>query len=139
MTFRLAQISDCHLSRAKPYFVDGFQRVVAAIASSGADLVLNSGDMSLDGVGTEDDLVAARQLHAPIRPAVRYLAGNHDIGDAHDTPGSIETRLDASARERYLRIFGADFWRVDLPGWRLIALHAQLLGSDLDAAGQQIE
>lgn len=139
MPFRLAQISDSHLSRAKPFFAANFDCVAAAIAGSGADLVLNSGDMSLDGVGTEDDLVEARRLHDAIGPAVRYLAGNHDVGDAHDAPGTIETRLNASTRERYLRIFGADFWLMDLPGWQLIALNAQLLGSNLAAAGEQME
>jgi 3',5'-cyclic-AMP phosphodiesterase len=139
MSFRLAQISDSHLSRAKPFFAGNFERVAAEIRRRGADLVVNSGDMSLDGVGREDDLLEARRLHDGIGPAVRYLAGNHDLGDAHDSPAGIESRIGVSTRERYQCIFGADFWHLDVPGWRLIALNAQLLGSDLHAAAEQME
>ena len=50
MTFRVAQISDTHLSREKPFFVENFTIVATALAASGPDLVLNTGDMSLDGI-----------------------------------------------------------------------------------------
>lgn len=40
-------------------------------------------------------------------------------------------------RARYLAHFGADFWTLDVPGWRLLAINAQLLGSDLAAAAEQ--
>ena len=49
MTFRIAQISDTHLSDTKPFFVDNFVRVGEALRESKPDLVLNSGDITLDG------------------------------------------------------------------------------------------
>ena len=62
MVFRIAHISDTHLSGTKPYFAANFLKVVNQISSGGADLVLNSGDMSLDGSAQENDLIEARHL-----------------------------------------------------------------------------
>jgi 3',5'-cyclic-AMP phosphodiesterase len=139
MTFRIAQISDTHLSRDKPFFVENFNVVAAALRASAPDLVLNTGDMALDGAAEEDDLVEARRLHDAIGLPTRYIPGNHDLGASHDVSASKEAPVSVASRERYLRHFGEDFWHMDVPGWRLIAIDTQLLGSDLDAAGTQLE
>jgi 3',5'-cyclic AMP phosphodiesterase CpdA len=137
MTFRIAQISDTHLSDGKPYFVDNFVRIGDAIRRSKPDLVLNSGDISLDGAGEESDLAAARRLHDGLGLPMRFLPGNHDLGDCQDAPGHGEAPIDAERRERYLNYFGADWWSFDVPGWRAIGINAQLLGSNLRAAEEQ--
>lgn len=59
MVFRIAQISDTHLSEQKPFFVENFRRIGAALRADRPDLVLNSGDISLDGAAGEADLAAA--------------------------------------------------------------------------------
>lgn len=140
MTFRIAQISDTHLSREKPFFTGNFARVAGHIAADRPDLVINSGDMALDGSGRESDLAEARGLHDAIGLPCRFIPGNHDCGDSQDAPPhpashTITTRL----RERYLKHFGDDFWQIDAPGWRLIGMNAQLLGSDLIDAGTQMD
>jgi Icc protein len=137
MTFRIAQISDTHLSEAKPFFVDNFMRVGAALRASRPDLVLNSGDISLDGVDEEADLAAARALHDGLGLPMRFLPGNHDLGDCQDAPSHGEAAIDAARRERYVKHFGPDWWVFDVPGWRVLGIDSQLLGSDLDAAGAQ--
>lgn len=137
MTFRIAQISDTHLSDDKPFFVDNFRRVGEALRADAPDLVLNSGDISLDGASNETDLAAARALHDAIGLPMRYLPGNHDLGDSQDAPAHGEGAIDTVRRDRYLRHFGEDFWSLDVPGWRLLGLNAQLLGSDLEAAEEQ--
>jgi 3',5'-cyclic-AMP phosphodiesterase len=137
MTFRIAQISDTHLSDDKPFFVDNFVRIGEALRRARPDLVLNSGDISLDGASSETDLVVARALHDGLDLPVRYLPGNHDLGDSEDAPSHGEGAIDAMRRARYLSHFGADWWTLDVPGWRLLGVNAQLLGSDLDAAGYQ--
>ena len=63
MTYRVAQISDTHLSRDKPFFVANFERVAAALVAAAPDLVLNTGDVSLDGAIEEGDL-AGSSAHA---------------------------------------------------------------------------
>jgi 3',5'-cyclic AMP phosphodiesterase CpdA len=138
MTFRIAQISDTHLSETKPFFVDNFVRIGEALRSTKPDLVLNTGDITLDGASQESDLAAARLLHDALGLPLRFLPGNHDLGDSQDAPGRDEhATIDAGRRARYLRYFGADWWSFDVPGWRVLGINAQLLGSDLDEAGEQ--
>jgi len=91
MTFRIAQISDTHLSDTKPFFVDNFVRVGEALRESKPDLVLNSGDITLDGASRESDLAAARVLHDSLGLPVRFLPGNHDLGDSQDSPSRGES------------------------------------------------
>jgi len=84
MTFRIAQISDTHLSAEKPFFVGNFEQIGEALRAIRPDLVLNSGDISLSGESKESDLSAARALHEAIGLPVRFLPGNHDLGDSQD-------------------------------------------------------
>jgi len=137
MTFRIAQISDTHLSDSKPFFVDNFVRVGEALRESKPDMVLNSGDITLDGASREEDLAAGRVLHDSLGLPVRFLPGNHDLGDSQDSPGHHESPIDAGRHARYRAHFGADWWSFDVPGWRVLGLNAQLLGSDLAAAALQ--
>lgn len=137
MTFRIAQISDTHLSAEKPFFVGNFERIGEALRADRPDLVLNSGDISLSGESKESDLSAGRALHDAIGLPVRYLPGNHDIGDSQNLAAHGVPVITDERRIRYLAHFGADFWTLDVPGWRLLAINAQLLGSDLAAAADQ--
>lgn len=139
MVFRIAQISDTHLSGSKPYFVANFRKVASHIAQAGADLVLHTGDVSLDGSAQEDDLIAARRLHAATGLPLRFIPGNHDIGESQDAPDVAgPPRLSPATRERYLRHFGRDYWCLAVPGWRILAINDFLLGSNLAAAHEQI-
>ena len=137
MTFRIAQISDTHLSADKPFFVDNFVRIGEALRADRPDLVLNSGDISLDGASNEGDLAAARALHDGLGLPVRFLPGNHDLGDCQEGSSPGQAAIDDARRARYVAHFGADWWSFDVPGWRLLGINAQLLGSDLSAAEQQ--
>lgn len=137
MTFRIAQISDTHLSESKPFFVENFVRIGEALRSAKPDLVLNTGDITLDGASRESDLAAARLLHDALGLPVRFIPGNHDLGDAQDVPSHGEHAIDGERRARYLKHFGPDWWWFDVPGWRVLAINAQLLGSDLAEAVEQ--
>jgi 3',5'-cyclic-AMP phosphodiesterase len=135
--FTIAQISDTHLSDDKPFFVDNFLRIGEALRASRPDLVLNSGDIALDGASREADLAAARMLHDGLGLPMRFLPGNHDLGDCQDAPSHGEATIDAMRRERYVRHFGPDWWWFDVPGWRVLGINTQLLASDLPAAEAQ--
>ncbi len=137
MTFRIAQISDTHLSDGKPFFLDNFVRIGEALRKDRPDLVLNSGDISLDGASEESDLAAARALHDGLGLPLRFLPGNHDLGDCQDAPSHGEGTIDATRRDRYCRHFGSDWWSLDVPGWRVLGINAQLVGSGLDQAAEQ--
>lgn len=140
MTFHIAQISDTHLSAEKPFFVANFDRVGEALRADPPDLVLNSGDISLNGVESDDDLALAQRLHDALGLPVRCIPGNHDIGENQDVRSAVyDHPIDPVRRARYRRHFGADWWLKDVPGWRLVAVNAQLIGSNLDAAAEQEE
>lgn len=140
MTFRIAQISDTHLSRERPFFSGSFARVAAHLGAERPDLVINSGDMALDGPSRESDLAEARGLHDAIGLPCRFIAGNHDCGESQDAPvHPALSPITHERRERYLKHFGEDFWLLDVPGWRVIGMNAQLLGSDLIDAGEQMD
>jgi Icc protein len=138
MTFRVAQISDSHLSRDKPFFVENFNIVVHAVAATVPDLVLNTGDISLDGTSAVGDLAEGRRLHEAVGLPTRFIPGNHDVGESHGVPGSPQALISEERRERYRSHFGDDFWLMDVPGWRFIAINSQLLASDLEAAADQL-
>ena len=137
MTFRIAQISDTHLSAEKPFFVANFACVARALMTERPDLVVNSGDISLDGATHDGDLAEALRLHDALNLPTRFIPGNHDVGDNADVKNAHEHAIDAARHARYRRYFGNDWWTTDVPGWRILAVNAQLFGSDLDAAREQ--
>ncbi|MBM3620900.1 MAG: metallophosphoesterase [Alphaproteobacteria bacterium] len=135
MTVHVAQISDTHLSEAKPFFNANFERLGEALRTAKPDLVINSGDISLDGADLDADLRRGHSLHAALGLDWLAIPGNHDIGDSQGI-GSKEP-IDARRRDRYRAVFGEDYWTHDIPGWRLIGVNAQLAGSDLAADSDQ--
>ena len=137
MAFRIAQISDTHLSEAKPYFVDNFVRIGEALRAAKPDLVVNTGDISLDGASDERDLAASRLLHDALGLPLRFLPGNHDLGESQAVPSFGEPPIDSERRARYVKHFGPDWWCFDVPGWRVLGVNALLLGSNLPEAAQQ--
>ena len=48
-TFTLIQVSDTHLSRERPFFVPNWDAVVAHVNAARPDLLLNTGDIALNG------------------------------------------------------------------------------------------
>ncbi|MGL4242216.1 MAG: metallophosphoesterase family protein, partial [Beijerinckiaceae bacterium] len=128
MPVRIAQISDTHISPGKPYFRGNFDRVCEDLRQRRPDIVINTGDLALDGADNEADLELAKEMHDGIGLDCHLLPGNHDVGDHLD----VARRQPVSAERlaRYRRIIGPDFWTIDIPGWRLLGLNALTLGSD---------
>lgn len=135
MTFTIAHITDTHLSRDKPFFLDNFGVVAAHLRSDPPDLVINTGDVSLNGADLVADLEAARQMHDDLGLPWLAVPGNHDVGDnqeiARKQPASAERRA------RWLGVFAEDRWLRDVPGWRLLGINSLLLGSDIPGAADQ--
>lgn len=135
MSFVVAQISDTHLSADRPYFVENFSALASHLRDARCDLVINTGDITIDGADSLRDLEAARAWHDGLGCEWLAIPGNHDIGDSQEiTPRQPIADM---RRIRYCEVFGADWWSIDVPGWRLIGINAQLLGSDLMAAREQ--
>lgn len=122
---RVIQISDTHLSRQKRHFADNWPPLAAWIAAERPDLVIHTGDLTVDGADTEDDLVHCAGLLRELGVPFRIVPGNHDVGDA----GHQHQPVDAPRLARWHRHFGPDRWVEDTEGWRLIGIDAMLVGS----------
>jgi len=121
---RIVQISDTHLSAVKAHFADNWAPLAEWIAAERPDLVIHTGDVTVDGADVEEDLRYAVELMSHL--GIRYLAvpGNHDVGDA----GHPRQPVTGERLERWRAHFGPERWIEDVEGFRLIGLDAMLLG-----------
>ena len=134
---RVILVSDTHLSRAAPEAEANWEAVLRHVGAAAADVVIHLGDLTLDGAHNADDLQHGRRQLDRLPVAWRAVPGNHDVGD-NPWPGAPDgSTVDAGRRQRWLDAIGADHWSVTMPGWTLLAINAQLLGSGLEAEARQ--
>ena len=122
---RILQISDTHLSAAKPHFAGNWAPLAAWIAAQRPDLVIHTGDLTIDGAEDEEDLRYCAGLMRELGVPFRVAPGNHDVGDSNHQHQPVN----AERLARWQRHFGPDRWVEDVEGWRLIGLDAMLVGS----------
>ena len=126
MITKIAQISDTHLSKKNPLFDGNFPPVAEALRAARPDLVIHTGDLSLDGADCAEDLehgvAAMRTL------GLDWLAvpGNHDVGDDPALAGKQPVTAERLAR--WESCVGPRHFVRDIPGWRLIGLDTQGFG-----------
>jgi 3',5'-cyclic AMP phosphodiesterase CpdA len=138
--FRLIQISDTHLARRLTRLTDNFDRVREYIDAKRPDLVINTGDLAFDGPTSRDDLEFARELHASLPVACRYLPGNHDIGDNPTKVGPAPPHPASEAdRARFLSVIGEDRWRFEAAGWCFIGLNTLIMNTGLASEAAQFD
>jgi 3',5'-cyclic AMP phosphodiesterase CpdA len=130
---RVIQISDSHLSPTKRHFVDNWMATAAWVAAQRPDLVIHTGDVTVDGADLDEDLGFCAGLLAKLGVPVLALPGNHDVGDA----GHRHQPVNDARIERWNRHFGADRWIKDIAGWRLIGFNALLINSGEQAERDQ--
>ena len=87
-----------------------------------------------------DDLEFARELHAALPVACRYLPGNHDIGDNPTAVGPAPSQP-ATERDRqaFRSHFGEDRWRFDAAGWCFIGLNSLIMNTGLASEAEQFD
>jgi 3',5'-cyclic AMP phosphodiesterase CpdA len=137
MAVTIAQISDSHLSAAKRLFDENFAHTATDLRERRPDLVINSGDLALDGADLDADLEHAKQLHDAIGLPWRAIPGNHDVGDSVEV--ALSQPVNATRIARFRRIIGDTWWHEDVPGWRILALDGLLLGSGSDEDAAQLD
>jgi 3',5'-cyclic AMP phosphodiesterase CpdA len=137
---RIVVISDTHLALRAASLLENWRVVARWIAEAHPDLVVHLGDISLDGASNPAELREAASLLADLGVPIRFLPGNHDIGDnpiAPDAP--TEHLLDLARLEEYRAIFGPDRWSLRAGAWRMIGLNAQLFGTATAEEEQQFD
>ena len=123
MITKIAQISDTHLSNRKPLFDGNFAPVAEALRDAKPDLVIHTGDLSLDGADSEKDLRHGTAAMNAIDLDWMALPGNHDVGD--DAVLGGRQPVTAERLARWDACVGPLHFARDIPGWRLIGLDSQ--------------
>ncbi|GGF39153.1 phosphohydrolase [Aliidongia dinghuensis] len=127
---RIALVTDTHLAPRAAAFAQNWRAVRDWIAEMAPDLIVHLGDITADGAGDASELAAAIESFAGLGLPVRFLPGNHDIGDNPSAPDQPSAHpLDPARLAEYRRIFGPDRWAFEAEGWQIIGLNAQLFGT----------
>jgi alkaline phosphatase D len=124
---RILQISDTHLSATHGHFAENARATGAWLAAQPADLIVHTGDLSMNGAIQADELAHAAAWNATLLVEMRSVPGNHDVGD-HRTINPNQA-VDDTRLALWRAYIGPDRWAEDRGGWRLIGLNAMLLGT----------
>lgn len=123
---KIVQITDTHFSPTKPHFNGNWAPLANWIEQSGADLVIHTGDLSVDGADRDDDIGFCMELMRQIPQPMLLVPGNHDVGHL---PGSLQP-VNTQRLDRWRRLVGPDYWVEDAGTWRFIGLDSLLMGFD---------
>jgi len=123
MITTIAQVSDTHLSKRKPLFDGNFAPVQEALRAAKPDLVIHTGDLSLDGADSHEDLRHGSAAMNALGLDWLALPGNHDVGDDAVLRGKQPITPERLAR--WEGCVGPLHFVRDIPGWRLIGLDSQ--------------
>jgi len=131
----IIQISDTHLSASRPHFSGNWAPLAAWIAAQRPDLVIHTGDATVDGAGDDGDLRHVAGILQGLGVPCRVLPGNHDVGDSRHRQQPVTRQW----LTQWHRHFGPDCWVEDREDWRLIGLDAMLFGSGEPEEAQQLD
>lgn len=132
---RMVQISDTHLSRWDGPLHCNFRAVAHFVnAVLKPDIVINTGDVILSNPDADEDYAAAEKLHRLISAPVRFVPGNHDVGEAYDRDWWATTRKRLA---RFRSYFGETPWLEWLGDIGLIGLNSQVFGTGLPEEEEQ--
>ncbi|KSV62106.1 hypothetical protein N183_09885 [Sinorhizobium sp. Sb3] len=121
---KIIQISDTHLSPSKRHFNDNWEPLRVWIEQMAPDLVVHTGDVTIDGADHEDDITFSLDLIGELSMPVLMVPGNHDVGHL---PGSHQP-VDPERLARWRGLAGPDYWVSDHGDWRLVGFNSLLVG-----------
>lgn len=123
---KIIQITDTHLSPVKSHFTENWERLAQWIVEVGADLVVHTGDLTIDGADLDEDMLYSIEKMRNLPVPMLIVPGNHDVGHL---PGSDQP-VDQTRLDRWHKLVGPDHWVSDHDGWRLIGLNSLIIGSE---------
>lgn len=135
---RILLITDTHLAEDRHDAIANWEAARGYAARNAIDLTVHLGDITRDGWTVPGELPFAANLGKSWPTALRYIPGNHDVGD--NPPGAdlpCKQPLSAELLAAYRALFGPDRWHEDAAGWRLIGLNAQFFGTDTNEEAEQ--
>jgi 3',5'-cyclic AMP phosphodiesterase CpdA len=131
MRYRVAHISDPHLSLKRPFFQHNWEIMVEMLNTDPPDLIVCTGDISIDGADRESELVYAAEQMKRLKSELLIAPGNHDCGNSCPDGRGGETLVTPLRLANFRKHVGPDFWVRDLEQWRLIGINSMLPGSGL--------
>lgn len=139
-SFRIMQISDTHLSPRTQRFHENNELMIDVLKAADHELIVHTGDITLDGIRFEEDYPFCREFLGRTGKDIRYIPGNHDVGDnprLSQPEGVMGSAISPTRLARYERYYGADRWSIDRGNWRLLGINSLRVGSGLDGEQQQ--
>ncbi len=133
---KVIQISDLHVDPQDPVGQKRYQRVRKAVDPLRPDLIVNTGDVSHDGLAKPAMFAQLSGWLDAFDAPVLSIPGNHDIGNkvGEEPPNISQAYLDA-----YLDVFGDDRFSCDHGGWRLVGINSMLLGTGFEREADQFD
>ncbi|WP_208247559.1 metallophosphoesterase (plasmid) [Rhizobium sp. T1470] len=132
---KIIQITDTHFSPEKAHFNGNWAPLLNWIEATDADLVVHTGDLTVDGADKESDITFCMDLMRQTSIPMLIVPGNHDVGHL---PGSDQP-VNQERLQRWRALAGDDRWIEDANGWRLVGLNSLLLGHEDDEEEAQFE
>jgi alkaline phosphatase D len=129
--FSIVQVSDAHLSPEHAFPTENWKVAASHINDLAPDLIIHTGDTTVDGVGNPQQLEFAKEQFALLDGEVLVVPGNHDVGELASHGNRLEPTVSAESCARFEKCFGQDRFVRDINGWRLVGLNALLFGSGL--------
>ena len=121
----MIQISDMNLSPGKAHFSDNWAPLARWIADQRPDLVIRTGDVTVDGAAVEEDMRYSAELMCGLGLRFCAVPGNHDVGDA----GHRSQRVTVERLPCWRTHFGPHRSVEDVEERRFIGLDALLFSS----------
>ncbi|AYD02528.1 metallophosphoesterase [Neorhizobium sp. NCHU2750] len=132
---KVIQITDTHFSPEKPHFNGNWEPLLTWIEDQKADLIIHTGDLSVDGADKDHDITFSMDLMRQATAPMLIIPGNHDVGHL---PGSHQP-VNAERLKRWRDLTGSDRFIEDANGWRFVGLNALLVGHEDEEEEAQFE
>lgn len=132
---KVIQITDTHFSPEKTHFNGNWAPLLTWIEDQKADLIIHTGDLSVDGADHGQDITFSMDLMRQVSTPMLVIPGNHDVGHL---PG-FHQPVNAERLQRWRDLTGGDRFIEDANGWRFIGLNALLLGHEDEEEEAQFE
>lgn len=138
-------ISDTHITDKHTICNENLDTIKKYIEENPVDITVHLGDIAADGATYPSQLTFAAASFNDFGSPIHFVPGNHDVGDNPIAPGRVndapfhldDARLTLERLDAYRRVFGPDYWSLDLEGWQLVGLNAQLFATDTEAETEQ--